>query len=257
MVRGEVTAPTGTQVGVTVNGVAAVVEGNQFAGPVPVDPSVGSLTGNVNDFIGTLASDTIAVTVLAPVEGTPVHLLPSPPGGVAPLTVGFALSSIVGVSQIALDADGDGVVDFQGATLDGQTFTYARPGIYAPTVRATDRQGQVRTASTLVQVFDPTALDIHLQAVWNGFKDAVRAGNLSGAARFLHTDTRDAYQAQLAQLSLSTLANVDQFMTTISLVGVGFGGAQYEMLRDRDGQTYSFAVWFQIDQDGLWRLRRF
>ncbi len=46
-------------------------------------------------------------------------------------------------------------------------------------------------------------------------------------------------------------------MTTISLVGVGFGGAQYEMLRDRDGQTYSFAVWFQIDQDGLWRLRRF
>jgi hypothetical protein len=40
-------------------------------------------------------------------------------------------------------------------------------------------------------------------------------------------------------------------------VEVGFGGAEYEMLRVRDGQTLSFAVWFQLDQDGLWRLRRF
>jgi hypothetical protein len=29
------------------------------------------------------------------------------------------------------------------------------------------------------------------------------------------------------------------------------------MLRQRDGQTRSFAVWFQLDLDGLWRLRRF
>jgi hypothetical protein len=46
-------------------------------------------------------------------------------------------------------------------------------------------------------------------------------------------------------------------MTTIRLVEVGPGGAQYEMLRDLDGQTLSFAVWFQLDRDGLWRIRRF
>jgi hypothetical protein len=34
-------------------------------------------------------------------------------------------------------------------------------------------------------------------------------------------------------------------------------GAQYEMLRQQDGQVFSYAVWFQLDHDGLWRLRRF
>ena len=77
------------------------------------------------------------------------------------------------------------------------------------------------------------------------------------AAGFLHSDTRDAYQAQLALLNPATLANIDQVMTTIDLAEIGFGGAEYEMLRVRDGQTLSFAVWFQLDQDGLWRLRRF
>src|SRR5438093_11592116 len=127
----------------------------------------------------------------------------------------------------------------------------------APTVRVTDAQGQVYNGVTLVQVFDRLALDTQLQAVWDGFKDAVRAGDLTQAAEFLHSDTRDAYQEQLALLNPATLANVDQTMTTIDLVEVGFGGAQYEMLRVEGGQARSFAVWFQIDEDGLWRLRRF
>ncbi len=46
-------------------------------------------------------------------------------------------------------------------------------------------------------------------------------------------------------------------MTAIRLVELGFGGAQYEMLREDDGETLSFAVWFQVDHDGVWRLRRY
>jgi hypothetical protein len=61
-----------------------------------------------------------------------------------------------------------------------------------------------------------------------------------------------------AQLSPATLANVDQVLTGISLVEVGFGGAKAEMVRPRPGQpSQRFTVWFQLDLDGLWRLRRF
>lgn len=257
LVRGTVPVPPGGQVGVTVNSVAGLVEGDQFAALVPVDPSVTSLTASANDFTGTISSDTIPVTVLAGPPEPAVRLQANRPGGFAPLTVGFELSAIIGVSQVALDADGDGVVDFQGATLEGRTFTYIRSGIFVPTVRVTDTQGTVHTAVTLVHVIDPIALDLRLQAVWNGFKDALRAGDLGRAAGFLHSDTRGRYQMQLARLSAPTLANIDQQMATIQLVEVGFAGAQYEMLRFRDGQMLSFAVWFQLDQDGLWRLRRF
>src|SRR5262249_22204456 len=200
-------------------------------------PSVQSLTAEAHDFSGAGARDTIPVTVMPSVEDGRVRLWSSPPGGLAPLTVGFVLSSLVAVSQVALDADGDGVADIQGATLEGQTFTFTRAGVYAPTVRVTDVLGQVHTAVTLMQVFNPVTLDPQRQAVWTGFKAAVRAGDLARAGRFLHSDTRDAYQAQLALLSPTTLAGIDQFMTTITLVEVGFGGAEYEMLRVRDGQT--------------------
>lgn len=69
-------------------------------------------------------------------------------------------------------------------------------------------------------------LDARLQAVWQGFKDAVRAGDLPRAQGFIHLDTRAAYGDQLARLSPGTLANIDRYLTTIQLVEVGFGGAQ-------------------------------
>jgi hypothetical protein len=258
LVRGTVSAPPGVTLGVSVNGVPAVVEGDQFAALVPVDETVARLTATASDLTRVISTHAIAITVLGGASPEPsVQLLASVNGGVAPLTVGFELSSLVGVSQVALDADGNGAVDVKGPTLDGQTFTYSRPGIYVATVRVTDDQNRVHTAVALVQVSDPAALDARLQAVWQGFKDALKAGTLPQALAFLHRDTRAAYEAQLSRFSPGTLANIDQYLTTIRLVEVGFGGAQYEMLRVRDGQTLSFAVWFQVDQDGVWRLRRF
>ncbi|MGH7472369.1 MAG: hypothetical protein ACREJW_00340 [Candidatus Methylomirabilales bacterium] len=50
---------------------------------------------------------------------------------------------------------------------------------------------------------------------------------------------------------------MDQFLTDIRLVETRPGGAQYEMLRERDGKMLSFSVSFLIDWHGVWRLRRF
>lgn len=256
LVRGEVPAGAGPPIGVSVNGFPALVEGGQFAAFMPVDAQVTQLTATATDFVGTLGSETIPVTVQpSPAEGL-VRLRASPSGGLAPLTVGFQLSSLVGVSQVDLDL-GNGTMPFQGTSLEGQTFTYSQPGIYSPTVQVTDPQGQVHSAVTIVQVLDQASLDAQLQAVWRGLKDALRSGDVARAVTFIHNDTRSAYQDQLSRFSLTTLTNIDRYVTTIQLVEVGAGGAQYEMLRDRNGQVLSFSVWFQIDQDGLWRVRRF
>ena len=256
IVRGTIPSQAGAHVGVTVNGHAGLVEGTQFVAVVPVDPSVTALVAELNTFDGTQARETVTVSV-TPAPESAIYILPSVPGGAAPLSVEFRLSAIVPVSQTVFDADGDGGTDFQGPLLDGFVFSYARPGLYVPMARVTDASGVVHTASTLIHAMDATALDIRLQAVWSDFKDAVRAGDLTRAGRFLHSSTRARYQADLASLGLAALAGIDQEMTSIQPKELGLAGAEYEMLRLDDGQTFSFAVWFQLDQDGLWRLRRF
>ncbi len=257
LVLGEVHAPTGAEVGVTVNSFPGLVANSQFTAMVPVDSTVTSLTATAIDAAGSTATDTISVIVQPPTAESPLLLRASPPGGLAPLTVGFQLSSLVGVSQVALDLEGDGTADFQGTSLEGQTFIYSQPGVYTPTVQVTDLQGQAHSAVTIVQVLDQASLDARLQAVWQGLKDALRSGDVARAATFIHGDARARYQAQFTRFSPATLANIDQYMTTIQLVEVGFAGAQYKMRRERNGKVLSFAVWFQIDQDGRWRVRRF
>ena len=256
IVRGSVPSQPGAHVGVTVNGNAGLVEGTQFVAIVPVDPSITALVVELNSLDGTQARETLAVTVV-PADEPAVYALPSVSGGAPPLSVEFRLSTIVGVSQTVFDADGDGTTDFQGPALDGFTFSYARPGLYVPTARVTDTKGAPHVASTIIHVMDPTAADIRLQALWSDFKDAVRVGDLARAGRFLHSSTRARYQVDLATLGSAALATIDQEMTSIHAKELGFAGAEYEMLRLEDGQTFSFAVWFQLDQDGLWRLRRF
>ena len=169
----------------------------------------------------------------------------------------FNLASSVAVAQVTFSADAPGIPDFQGSTLDGVAFTYPSPGVYAPTAQVTDTQGRTYTAATLVQVLDIASLDAQLKAVWNGFKDAIKARDFTGAGKFLHQSTRVRYQSALAQLSPATTSRIDQILTDIQLVETGFGGAQYEMLRQGPDQVQSFAVWFMIDSDGIWRLRKF
>jgi hypothetical protein len=171
--------------------------------------------------------------------------------------VGFAILGGPTPQTVELDVEGDGTIDFTGPGLEGQTFTYGTPGVYAPKVKLTAAGGQEFRGSAVVQVHDRVTLDAQLQPRWNGLKDALRAGDVNRGVTFIHSDTRAGYQEQLGRLRPATLAEIDRWMTTIQLVRVGPGGALYEMLRERNGKMLSFAVWFQIDQDGFWRLRRF
>jgi hypothetical protein len=244
------------EVGVTVNDGPALVDGESFSALTWVDASVTQLAAVATTPDGETAEARQGLTVTEAPE-SPVRLLPSPAAGLAPLTVGFSLSSLVGVERIALDSKGNGSVDFEGLGLEGQTFEYSRPGVYLPRVQVIDPDGQVHSATTLVQVYDQAALDTRLQAAWRRLKDALRAGDVSRALTLIHSDSRAGYEQLWNQLGATVLARIDQHMTSIQLVEVGFGGAQYEMLRQRGDETLSFAVWFQLDHDGLWRLRRF
>ena len=254
---GEVTAsvPLPSQPGVPV--VTAPVQGDTVAIEVPVDPALTTLTVVAADANGATAQAEVPIVVIAGAMTVEPGLELWPPGGLAPLTVRVGLSGWLG-SHLAIDVDGDGTNEFEGLSdADDFSATYERAGVYLPSVRITTPDGEVLTRRGVVEVYDPVVLETRLQAAWTGFKDALRDASVQTAVSFIAAERRAAWAEYFAALPPEALADVDLLFTTMTLVEVGYGGAQYEMLAERDGLIYSYAVWFRIDEDGRWRLWRF
>jgi hypothetical protein len=254
LVRGSVSGG-GVGVGVTVNGRPAAVHGSTFAALVSVDQSTTQVTAVATAITGATTSSIIPIGVTGnPTEA--VVLRPSPESGIAPLQVSFSISAVRPVTQVALDFDGNGSVDFQGPSLDGQSFIYSQPGLYVASVTVTESQGAQTNAAAIIQVFDRAAFEAFLQARWIGFKDALRRGALTTAVESIAMRKRDSYQTLLSSLTIP-LSQIDSALTDISLVSFDGEWAELNMTRFDGGRPIGHLVLFVRDGDGVWRLHFF
>jgi hypothetical protein len=255
LARGTVTG--GGEAGVAVNGETAAVQGSVFAAMVPVSvPSV-SLIAVATTQSGASATTSVTVAVTDAAEAA-LSLRPSPRMGGAPLLASFSLAGGPAPARVELDIDGDGHVDFDGPTLEGQTFTYSAPGLYFPVVKVTDVQGTVSTGRTVVQVMDQSGLDAVLQPKWAALREALSRGDVPAAVGMFASASRDAYQDQLTALAgAGALPQVAADLGAIRPVRVHERAAEYELRAVQQGTTYSFHVLFVVDTDGVWRLRVF
>lgn len=255
LVRGSVNAG-GADVGVAVNGRPAAVHGSAFAALVFVEQSTTRLIAVATTVTGA-ATSTIPIGVI----GNPsdaVVLRPNPESGIAPLQVNFSVSAPRPVAQVALDLDGNGSVDFQGPSLDGQSFTYSQPGLYLASAVVTDSQGNQTSAAAIIQVLDRAQLDALLQGKWSALRDALSRADVTGAVSLLAQASRDAYQDQLGALAgVGALGQVASDLGPIRLVRTKAKAADYELRAMRNAVEYSFHVLFVVDGDGVWRLRAF
>jgi hypothetical protein len=258
LVRGRLAGQVGGDLGITVNGMPALSSAGEFVTRVPVMPGTASLVATLTDASGSvLARHEVPVVVGAPEPASGAWLEVWPPGGSAPLEVTLRVDSFASTEEFAFDLDGDGTLDTPFGPAKDMDHTYAQSGVYLPTVHVREHTGSVSKTSALVWVADPAALNARLQSIWTGLKDALRNGNVSQALGFIHSDTRQTYERMWTRLDPATLAAVDTILTSIALVEIGPGDAEYEMLRQRGADTLSFAVRFELDLDGVWRLRRF
>lgn len=258
LMRGTVEAG-GAEVGVTINGFPAAVQGNTFAALVPVTTDTTSLTAVAITAAGATTNHSIAINVLA-APATAVSLNVSPRSGVAPLIVTFSLLGGPVPAMVELDFDGDGVIDFAGPSLEGQDFVYTQPGIYVPTVRITDTEGNELTAEAVVQVFERAVLDAMLQTKWNGVKGALTVGDTSGALTYIVARARGGYIALFNALG-PKLSVLGADMPSIQPVYFEGAYAKYRLRRQQQvgGQmmTITHYVYFSVDADGIWRIESF
>ena len=254
VVRGSVNAG-GADVGVTVNGRPAAVRGSAFVALVSVDQTTTQLVAVATAVTGATTTSTIPIGVTGDPSDA-VVLRANPESGIAPLQVTFSVSASRPVTQVALDFDGNGSVDFRGPRLDGQSFTYSQPGLYVATAAVTDSQGTRTNAAAIIQVFDRAQLDTLLQGKWNALRDALRAGDVEAAVQTIASGIQEEFRTDLTTLS-PYLPRIGRDLEGIRLVQIATGRAEYELLSQEGNSTFSYRVEFVADTDGIWRINGF
>lgn len=265
IVRGTVDAPEGTEVGVTVNGSAAEVNGRHFAYS-GLSPSAGKTHGSAYrilveaiDGAGNRARDkTTAVAAEPFLAMTGFAAYPS--AGQAPLAVKFALDAPPGgeTALYELDYEGDGLVDATAANLEGLAaslaHTYVAEGLYAPTVSVTDGAGKKSSLAIVVNVSRVP----DLKKKWGDMIAVLRAGDVTGAVGFFALSVRESYGRAFSALAdAGMLAPAAAGMGDIAIVRADGETAEGDLRVVKDGKGYSYCVRFVKDTDGIWRIRSF
>ena len=252
LVRGTVHAPM--QAGVSVNGIPAMIHGSQWAAEVPVNPSMTLLTATASVVGGAsvTASRTVAVS---PAPPPAVELVADSADGVAPLTVAWKVVNNTGRSliQYELDPTGGGVFGPPMESFDDTHTTYSTPGLWLPTVRVVDDQGMTYTASTALLASDPAAVSARFDALWNGFRTRLQAGNVTGALSFLAPVLRPRMEQVFYDLG-SSLPAVAAALGDLNVTDQLGDLAEAVVVQDEPSGRQLYFIQFRRDSLGRWLI---
>ncbi|MBU0966523.1 MAG: fibronectin type III domain-containing protein, partial [Proteobacteria bacterium] len=177
---------TPTEVGVTANGVAALIDSGLFAANrVPLMTGANTITVMAVDMEGNVALATINVTCQPATDF--IELIPNAESGIAPFTANFSITATFDMATATTEVSAFGPAAMGSVTFtDSEHFTtmLSVPGLYLVTAQVTDSASTVYTDSAAILVMDKEALDGLLKGKWNGMKTALAAGNIEGGIQY-------------------------------------------------------------------------
>lgn len=255
-VSGTLRAPPNT--GVTVNGAVAEIVGDKFhAGSVSLAPD-NQLTAIATTQDGRMLTHTIQV-----VPGSlPVFSMNlSADAGIAPFiaTMTESLRVVNGVDaswvqRVEADFNGDGIIDATAPNLDTPLkYTYSTPGVYTARATVVLYGGTVLTDTRTVVAQNFADRDTLLRGIYSGMLDQLRVANIDGALTAVSGGMRAKYQAVFMALQ-------PNLPTVVDRLGILQGGvlghelAEYTVLRNQNGSSRAFLIYFLRSEDGVWRI---
>jgi sugar lactone lactonase YvrE len=253
LVRGTVDGG-GLDVGVSVNGFAALVHGTRWAVEVPIDPGENLIVATATGSSG--AQATASITVIAAADtGPAIVLRAEPSSGVAPLAVTWQVSSRAArpIVRFELDPEGSGAFGTAVATLDGTRSVYTDAGLRMPTVRAVDDEGRVYLARTIVLVDDAHTAASRFQDLWAGFGARLRAGDAAGALGYLSPRLQPRFALTFQRLG-SDLPQIAAGFAPIELLDQVDNLAESALVQIEDGAARLYFVYFRRDNRGRWLI---
>jgi hypothetical protein len=261
MVTGTVTHVEGLETGVVVNGVVAMVYGDQFAANhVPLNVGENTITVLATDTTGNSIRDSI--TVNASANSDYIILGCNYASTLAPLNATLRVLSTFssgGTPTYTVYGPGDvvfGEIDSMGTV----SISMEIPGLYFFTASVQAENDEIYNDETAVLVIDLEQLDPLLKAKWNGMKQALISCDIQGAVAMHHPSVRNKYEAIYNSLGDQRSSLASQ-MQDIELIFAEDGRAKYRIRKEQtvDGnlETITYYINFYFDENGIWRIENY
>ncbi len=261
MVEGTINNPAGGEVGVVVNGMVALVYGNQFvASHVPLQQGANTITAQATDTAGNTVTASITVNAVIPEDA--IRITADIEMGISPLETILRIDgtfSFVQDPSLTYIGPGDAEV-VESPTPTEYRVKMTAEGIYYFTAEAIGPDNKTYTGTVSVVVLNKAEFDAMLQEKWDDMKTALIAGDIQGALRLHHGMLRDKYEA-IYKLLGNDLSTKVQQMQDIELIYAEGDRAKYRIRRDHtiEGQTVTitYYIYFSRDENGLWKIERY
>lgn len=263
LVQGTIVSDQGGEIGVTVNGVIAQIDGSRFvANHVPLQIGDNTLTALAVDASGNTMQK--AVNVVAKEPSRSITVEATLKSGLAPLTTqlqvkahNFTLTGDWTVSASGPTSDIDYIATGELETMDATINT---PGVYVFTIETQDELGNTYSDSVAVQAFDRGQLDALLQGKWTGMAAAFAAQNVEGGLIHLLDISRDRYREAL-NLIMADLPQLFSNLSGLEMIYVKNDRAKYRVhcQHDINGTpiTYTYYIYFLKNTEGRWQIEQF
>jgi hypothetical protein len=260
MVRGTLVNAAGKEIGITVNGKAAMVYDNHFvANHVPLKEGDNTLDVRATGSFG----DAIEETIMVYSENREKYIVLSvdADSGIRPFETRLRINGSLNTLPPAITYTGPGAVIFQESAEDNEyPVRLEQEGIYYFTAEVFDDQGNAYRDTQAVVVMSADELDELLKGKWAGMKTALMAGDIDTALKFHHQRYHAKYTAIYNALGVDLPTLVEQ-MQDISWIGYTDGTAKYRIHQNHaiGGQVVAvtYYVYFSRGRNGLWQIDRY
>ncbi|HEV8502190.1 MAG TPA: Ig-like domain-containing protein [Casimicrobiaceae bacterium] len=246
-------------VGITVNGTVAVVDGHGkfFINDLPVSTGALKLTAIATTIGGSRTSS--VVNVIGPREPlqTNGRVVVSKDEAIGSLAMHVGVADFPDIDHWRI-LDANGVVMAQGNHSDGDltTLQFTAPGFYRQTIEITDKSNRVILRSAAALVWSSAEFASARMSVVSQFLDAVRRERKERALATLTSGIAVQFSGVFEALK----GHWAEIMASIPEPGVmdlGVESFEAATTRDRGGQRFLYLIEGVRDGDGAWRIDSF
>ena len=260
LVRGIFSNSTGREKGISVNGRAALIYGNQFAANhVSLEEGWNDITAKAANADGDIREETVSVFMEMPEEY--ISLSSIDESGADSLETRLLVNGPLDHLTPSMKCDGPAEVLFGESSEENEyPVELNGEGLYFFTAEVVDGEAAIYSDSVAIAIISGEQLDSLLKAKWNDMKAALISGDIDAALRCHHERGYEKYKAIYEALGDKLPALVSQ-MQDISWVCYTDGCPEYRIRQDHDvnGQIVSitYHIHFSRGENGLWMIEEY